>query len=208
MTQAERPPLARLPLSFYEQPVLRVARACVGKLLVHVSDDGLVAGRIGEAEAYRGPQDLAAHSAGGRRTKRTEVMFGPPGRAYVFLLYGSSWAFNIVAGRVDQPHAVLIRALGPVLGLELMAARRGMSSTRRALCNGPGKLCRALRIDGGHYGADLAAGPLYLAEDPTRRPSKVGRSPRINIDYAGAWVARPYRFFELGNAWVSVRPRD
>lgn len=204
------PPFEPVPPSFFEQPVLTLARALIGAVLVHESEAGFAAGRIVETEAYRGPQDLAAHSARGRRTARTEAMFGPPGRAYMFLLYGSSWAFNVVAGPPGAPHAVLVRALEPVLGQALMSERRGMPATRRELCNGPGKLCAALGLDRSHYGCDLRAGPLWLAAgDQTRRGrAPIGRSARINIDYAGAWVEKPWRFYERGNRWVSVAPRD
>jgi DNA-3-methyladenine glycosylase len=195
---------APLPRAFYARPVLEVARACIGKVLVHRSPEGLAAGRIVEAEAYRGPEDLAAHSARGRRTRRTEVMFGPAGHAYVFLLYGVSWAFNVVTGEEGHPHAVLVRALEPLVGLELMSARRGVAPDRRELTNGPGKLCQALGIDRAAYGLDLCGDVLFLA-DGARGP--VGRSPRINVDYAGAWAARPFRFYERGNRYVSVPPR-
>ena len=197
--------LVRVDPSLYDRPVLGLARALVGKVLVRESSEGIAAGRIVETEAYRGPEDQAAHSANGRRTKRTEAMFGPPGHAYVFLLYGASWAFNVVAGPVDAPHAVLVRALEPLVGLDVMSARRGMPATRRALTNGPGKLAKALAIDGRDYGVDLRSGPIWIAEGS---PMHVGRSPRIHIDYAGAWVTRPWRFYARGNPWVSVRPRD
>lgn len=202
MSVALGAPLLR---DFYARPVLTVARDCVGKILVHETPEGVAAARIVETEAYRGPEDLAAHSAGGRRTERTEVMFGPPGHAYMFLLYGMHWAFNIVAGAEGDPHAVLVRAVEPVLGVELMAARRGVASTSVTLCNGPGKLCRALGLDRAAYGLDLCASELYLTGGP-RGP--VGRSPRINIDYAGAWITKPWRFYARGNRYVSVPPRD
>jgi DNA-3-methyladenine glycosylase len=183
--------------------VLVVARACIGKLLVRRSPEGVTAGRIVEAEAYRGPLDLAAHSAGGRRTARTEVMLGEPGHAYVFLLYGMHWALNLVAGRVGEPHAVLLRAIEPVLGLDRMSARRGIDPTRRELTNGPGKLCAAMGVTGADYGADLCTGDLYLAEGAPRAP--IDRTARINVDYAGAWAAKPWRFHERGNRYVSTR---
>jgi len=194
-------PVAR---ELFDLPVLVLARRLVGKVLVHETEAGIAAGRIVETEAYRGPEDLAAHSARGRRTKRTEAMFGPPGRAYMFLLYGTSWAFNVVSGREDVPHAVLVRALEPLVGLELMASRRKRAATARELTNGPGKLTQALGIDGAAYGVDLARGKLRLCEG---KAGPIGRSPRINIDYAGPWVTRPWRFFEKGNRHVSVAPR-
>lgn len=195
----------RLPRSFYARPVLTVAEECLGKVLVHATPEGLVAGRIVESEAYRGPDDLAAHSAGGRRTKRTEVMFGPAGHAYLYLLYGMHWAFNVVAGEEGEPHAVLIRALEPLLGVERMAARRGLAVGARTLANGPGKLCAALGLDGARYGEDLTGERLWLAEGPR---GAVGVSPRINVDYAGEWAKKAWRFYERANRHVSVAPRD
>jgi len=194
----------KLPRSFYDRPVLTVARDCIGKILVRRSNDGMAAGRIVECEAYRGPRDLAAHSSRGL-TPRTRAMFGPPGHAYVYLLYGTSWAFNIVAAREGDPHAVLVRALEPVSDLDLMALRRHRPATSRDLTNGPGKLCQALAITGADYGRDLCADVLFLLEGGMRGP--IGCSPRINVDYAGAWAAKPWRFFEKGNRFVSVPPR-
>jgi DNA-3-methyladenine glycosylase len=200
---------ARLPPSFYARPVLAVARACIGKVLVHRDPAGVLAGRIVEAEAYRGPADLAAHSAGGRRTRRTEAMFGPPGRAYMYFLYGMHWAFNLVTGAEGHPHAVLIRALEPLLGQEVMAHRRGLATGAVGLCNGPGKLCQAFGLDGGHYGVDLSGDRLWLAEPPPDAPRwTVGTSPRINVAYAGEWAERPWRFFARGHRAVSVPPRS
>src|SRR5271154_2527217 len=114
---------AKLDRDFYARPVLLVARECIGKVLVHRTNDGEAAGRIVEAEAYRGPLDLAAHSSRGL-TKRTAAMFGPPGYAYVYLLYGISWAINLVPTADGAPHAVLIRAIEPLRGIDLMAQRR------------------------------------------------------------------------------------
>jgi DNA-3-methyladenine glycosylase len=183
--------------------VLVVARDCIGKILVRRTSEGLAGGRIVECEAYRGPADRAAHSSRGR-TKRTEAMFGPPGRAYVYMLYGLSWAFNIVVAKEGEPHAVLVRALEPTIGLSLMSARRQKPAESRLLTNGPGKLCQALGITRDDYGRDLAGDELFLLEGP-RGP--ISRSPRINVDYAGEWAARPWRFFERGNRFVSVAPR-
>jgi DNA-3-methyladenine glycosylase len=194
-----------LPRSFYEGRVLAVARAIIGKVLVHVLPEGTVAGRIVECEAYRGPEDLAAHSSGGRRTRRTEAMFGPPGRAYMFLLYGMHWAFNVVVGPEGHPHAVLVRAVEPLLGTPLMATRRGLDPGSVLLTNGPGKLCAALGLSGAEYGVDLCGAELFLAEGEAR--AGIGRSPRINVDYAGAWAQKPWRFYERGNRYVSVAPK-
>jgi DNA-3-methyladenine glycosylase len=195
----------KLMLDFYARPVLTVARECIGKVLVHRTAEGETAGRIVEAEAYRGPQDRAAHSWRGR-TPRTAVMFGPPARAYVYVLYGVNWAFNIVAAQEGLPHAVLIRALEPVRGLELMVQRRRQTITARELTNGPGKLTQAMGITGADYNRDLCGDELFLEEGTA---SAIGRSRRINVESAGElWAGRPWRFYERGNRYVSVRPRD
>jgi len=198
-----------LPREFYAQPVLTVARQCIGKILVHRTADGEAAGRIVEAEAYRGPLDLAAHSRRGLRSKRTIAMFGPPGHAYVYLLYGISWAMNLVVASDGKPHAVLIRALEPVRGIELMIRRRNKPATSRELTNGPGKLTSALGVTGADYGRDLCGDELFLEESNDDIPrGRIGRSSRINVDYAGEWAALPWRFYERGNRYVSVPPRD
>lgn len=196
-----------LPRDFYARSVLIVARQCIGKTIVHRTVEGETAGRIVEVEAYRGPLDLAAHSARGL-TKRTAAMYGPPGHAYVYLLYGTCWAMNLVVADAGEPHAVLIRAIEPIRGIELMAARRRKPATSRDLTNGPGKLTEALAVTGADYGRDLCDDVLFLTEAGDRRAVKVGRSPRINIDYAGVWADRPWRFYERGNRYVSVKPRD
>jgi DNA-3-methyladenine glycosylase len=193
---------SRLRLSFFERPVLVVARDIIGKILVHRTKDGEVSGRIVEAEAYRGPDDRAAHSAGGRRTARTEVMFGRAGHAYVFFVYGMHWNFNVVAGKKEEPHAVLIRAVEPVSGLALMAARRGLLESRIELTNGPGKLCQAFGIDRSHYGVDLCTSESLFLEDAAR--AKAARSARIGVDYAGSWADKPWRFYEPNNRYVSA----
>lgn len=195
----------KLTRDFYSRPVLAVARDCIGKVLVHRTAEGEAAGRIVEAEAYRGPLDLAAHSARGH-TKRTAAMFGPAGYAYIFRLYGVCWATNLVVAAEGEPHAVLVRALEPLRGLELMAARRRQAVHSRLLTNGPGKLSEALAITGAHYGCDLCGDELYL-ETCEARVGAIGRSPRINVDYAGSWAAKPWRFYERGNRYVSVAPR-
>lgn len=198
-----------LPRQFYQRAVLEVARGCLGKMLVHKTDAGVVVGRIVEVEAYRGPEDRAAHSFGGRRTQRTEAMFGPAGHAYVFFLYGMHWNFNVVTGAKDEPCAVLVRGVEPVEGIEVMVKRRGMAATRRELTNGPAKLCQAFDINGSHYGLDLCrdarpdvrGGSLFLADGPA--PEHIATSPRVGVDYSGEWAKRPWRFFEPENRYVS-----
>lgn len=198
--------MRKLSHAFYQRPVLLVARECLGKILVHRTADGEAAGRIVEVEAYRGPDDRAAHSARGL-TPRTAAMFGPAGRAYVFRLYGTCWATNLVVAGEGEPHAVLVRALEPLRGLELMARRRARPPSSRELTNGPGKLSAALAITGAEYARDLTGETLFL-EDDGWRPTRIGRSARINVAYAGHWAAKPWRFYVRGNPYVSVAPRD
>jgi DNA-3-methyladenine glycosylase len=146
-----------------------------------------------ETEAYVGPQDLACHASKGR-TARTEVMFGPPGRAYVFLIYGMYWCFNVVTCASGVGAAVLVRAVEPTEGID--AAVR---------TDGPGRLCRALGITRAHNGANLLGGTLYIEQAPPVPPRRRARGPRIGVDYAGPWAAKPYRFWIRGNAHVSAR---
>lgn len=185
------------------------------ELVAHTSS-GCASGRIVEVEAYRGPEDRAAHSYGGRRTARTEAMFGPPGHAYVFLIYGIHSHINIVTSGVDEPHAVLVRALEPLTGEALMQGRRGRAGhvtplPSTDLCSGPGKLCQALDIDRRFNGSDLLAwsgSPFERLElRPGAAPRRVGVSPRIGIDYAGEWANKPWRFYDLDSAHVSRTPR-
>jgi DNA-3-methyladenine glycosylase len=129
-------------------------------------------------------------------------MWGEPGYAYVFFVYGMHWHLNLVTTRADAPHAVLLRAIEPVLGADLMAERRGLPATHVNLTNGPGKLCQAFAIDRRHYGADLTQGSLVLSVSDTPR-GKLARSARIGVDYAESWADKPWRFFERDNPWVS-----
>ena len=196
--------LTKLPREFYTRPnVLTVARELLGKLLVVPARGGRrVAGIIVEAEAYRGPQDRAAHSFGGRRTKRTEPMYGIGGTAYVFFVYGMYNQFNVVTNVADTPHAVLIRALQPVEGIQLMRKRRRQQPDHN-LTNGPGKLCIALDIDRRLDGADLLGNRVWLEEGERIARSRIMSGPRIGIDYAEEWVDKPWRFWIKDNPFVS-----
>ena len=194
----------KLPREFYTRSnVVMVARDLLGKLLVVPARNGTrVSGKIVEVEAYRGPQDRAAHSYGGRRTKRTETMYGIGGTAYVFFVYGMYNQFNVVTNAADTPHAVLIRALEPVEGIELMQKRRAGKSDHN-LTNGPGKLCIALGIDRKLDAADLLSERVWL-EDAHRSPrSRISSGPRIGIDYAEEWIDKPWRFWIRDNPFVS-----
>ncbi|MBI1852822.1 MAG: DNA-3-methyladenine glycosylase [Planctomycetes bacterium] len=183
-----------LAREFYRRDAVRLARALLGKIVVHETREGVVAGRIVETEAYRGPADRAAHSYGGRRTARNEVMYGPPGHAYVYFIYGMHWCLNVVAAETDVPEAVLLRALEPIEGIDVMRARRGVATRDEHLLRGPGNLCRALGVTREQNGHDFAASPLFIADASPIPASQIARTPRIGVDYAGADAARPWRF--------------
>ena len=194
----------KLPREFYTHPnVVTVARELLGKLLVAPAPNGKrVSGKIVEVEAYRGPQDRAAHSYGGRRTRRTETMYGIGGTAYVFFVYGMYYQFNVVTGAAETPHAVLIRAVEPVEGIELMRRRRHGQPDHN-LTNGPGKLCIALGIDRKLDAADLLGNKVWLEESEKLSRSQIATGPRIGIDYAEGWVDKPWRFWIRNNDFVS-----
>lgn len=196
--------MGKLPRSFYERDTLTVARELLGQHLVHDTHEGRTVGRIVEVEAYIGPGDAAAHAYEGRNTERTRIVFGQGGHAYVFLIYGMYHCFNIVTNRQGFPEVVLVRALEPVEGIEIMERRRGTGKLKN-LCSGPGKLCQAMGISLKHYGADLCSGPLYLAAGRKLDPNSVETTPRINIDYAGEAREYPWRFIMKNNAFLSVK---
>ena len=195
-----------LKRDFYTRAdTLRVARELLGKRLVVPAPAGeRVSGRIVEVEAYLGVEDRAAHSYGGRRTRRTETMFGTGGRVYVFFVYGMHHQFNVVTGPEGVPHVVLVRAVEPEEGIELMKERRPVS-TARELTNGPGKLCRALGIDLTFDGEDLTTGRrLWLEETGVRfKSEEIASGPRVGIDYAAEDALKPWRFWVGGNEYVS-----
>ena len=196
----------RLPREFYTRSnVLTVARDLLGKLLVVPADDGQrVAGMIVEVEAYRGPDDRASHAYGGRRTKRTETMYQEGGIAYVYFVYGMYYQFNVVSNVADVPHAILVRALEPLEGLDVMRERRH-SHPDHNLTNGPGKLCVAMGIDRQLDKADLLADRVWLEEFRKVQPSQIAKGPRIGIDYAEEWIDKPWRFWISDNTYVSRR---
>lgn len=180
---------ARLPRSFYARDTVAVARDLLGKVIRH----GPAHARIVETEAYLSVDDAAAHSARGM-TPRTKVIFGPPGHAYVYLIYGMHHCLNIVAEQKGVAGCVLIRAVEPV----------GAAAEAALPSNGPGKLTRALGITLEHYGTDLTRGPITLYEPPDKEPFEIGTSPRIGISQA---AELPLRFFIRGNRFVSREPR-
>jgi DNA-3-methyladenine glycosylase len=190
----------KLPREFYTRTnVLTVSRELLGKLLVVPAHDGTrVSGIIVEAESYRGPEDRASHAYGGRRTKRTETMYQVGGTAYVYFVYGMYYQFNVVTNVRDIPHAVLIRALEPVEGIELMRKRRPGQPDHN-LTNGPGKLCIALGIDRQLDRASLLGNRVWIEEGEKIPPRRIASGPRIGIDYAEEWVDKPWRFWIKGN---------
>lgn len=185
--------LAPLSRSFFERDALVLARALLGTRLIVRADGGLRVARIVETEAYRGPTDLACHARAGV-TKRTRTLFGPPGHAYVFLIYGVHDCFNVVAHAEGSGHAVLVRGVEPIAGID-----EGVGT------HGPGRLTRALGITRADDALDLASGGRIFLAERDRRP-KVGVSPRVGIAYAGAWADRPWRFFDKESRHVSRPP--
>jgi DNA-3-methyladenine glycosylase len=185
-------PLIPLPRTFYQQSTTTVARNLLGCRLVHQVAGTPLVGKIVEVEAYLGPLDLAAHSSKGL-TSRTRILFGPPGHAYIYFVYGMHWCLNVVTEEDGHGCAVLLRAVEPVLNLE-------------GRTQGPALLCRALQIDGRLNGHDLVHGELFIAEgEKAPEEEEVVARPRIGVDYAGAWAALPLRFFLKGNRFVSKR---
>ena len=192
--------------SFYQHDVITVAKELLGKILVHQSRDGATTGRIVETEAYRGPEDQAAHSSGGRRTTRNEVMFGQKGVAYVYFIYGLFYCFNVTAGNVPgKPEAVLIRALEPMAGEEIMSKRRGQQVKIANLTNGPSKMCMAMGISKAQNKINLTAPPLSIEEAPLVPQEEIVETTRIGVDYSGEWKNRSWRFYIRDNRFVSVK---
>ena len=203
--------VARVRRTFFEQAPLEVGRSLIGMELGSDLSNGRCGGLIVETEVYVGPEDRASHAWNARRTARTEIMFGPRGCAYVFQIYGMHYCFNIVCGEGRVPAAILIRALRPTFGLEVMAKNRGLAgvpSNLRQLTSGPGRLAQALGIDRQANGLDLSQAPLWV------RRSAVGlrlaaahgirAGARINVDYAGDWARRNWRFTLSEDRFVSV----
>ena len=187
---------------------MMVARELLGKILIHESTQGVTSGRIVETEAYMGPEDQAAHSSGGRRTARNEIMYGPKGHAYIYFIYGLYWCFNITAGAVPgKPEAVLLRALEPITGVGIMEKRRGLTEGKTVanLTNGPSKLCMAMAISKMQNKTDLTTPPLFLNDAPVIPQEEIIETTRVGVDYAGEWKNKPWRFYIKGNRFVSAK---
>ncbi|HLS65868.1 MAG TPA: DNA-3-methyladenine glycosylase [Pseudogracilibacillus sp.] len=186
--------------SFFHMDTLQLAQHLLGQFVVHELPQGTLIGRIVETEAYLGECDRAAHSFNNRRTKRTEIMFHEPGHVYSYTMHTHT-LINVVSGPVGVPHAVLIRAVEPVAGLELMRKNRGSSMKETHLTNGPGKLTEALQITNEYYGHHWTKKPLYIARN--ERVEQIETSPRIGIKNSGEAARYPWRFFEKDNRFVS-----
>jgi len=181
--------LRKLPRDFYDRDTVTVARDLLGKCLIQRSGGVTRIGRIVEVEAYLGSHDLAAHSARGL-TPRTKVMFGPPGHAYVYLIYGMHYCMNVVTQEAGKASAVLLRAIGPVTNVE-------------GRTQGPGLLCKAMGIDKRLNGHDLLSTDFYVVDDGGAERISIVKRPRIGVDYAGHWAKRLLRFYIRGNPFVS-----
>jgi len=188
-----------LPQSFYDRRTELVARDLLGAILECHGPNGVAAGRIVETEAYLGEHDLACHAAAGR-TARTAPLYGPPGIAYVYFIYGMYWCFNAVTRAEHEPSAVLVRALEPVQGLELMRSRRRTAHRDIDLTNGPGKLCLALGIDGRMNWTPLQGPPLLIRRGEAVPDRDVVVTPRIGITQSADW---PLRWYIRDSAYVS-----
>ena len=178
-----------MPREFYDRDTVLVARELLGKLLVHRADGVTRVGKIVEVEAYLGEQDLAAHSSRGR-TPRTQIMFGPPGHAYVYFIYGMHYCVNVVTEREGHASAVLLRAVEPVKNLDGRTC-------------GPGLLCRAMRIDKKLNGHDLLSDDFFISGSEVTDEFSIVKRPRIGVDYARHWAKRHLRFYIKGNPFVS-----
>ena len=191
----------KLDREFYLRDGVTVARELIGKKLVTNLPEGVTGGIIVETEAYMGTRDAAAHTYRGK-TERTKIFYGAGGFVYVYLIYGMYICTNVVANIADVPEAVLIRALEPTDGVELMKLRRGKKNLRE-LCSGPGKLSQALGVTKNFYGADLCGEEIFI--EPTNFQARVAATKRINIDYAGAAADYPWRFVAADSKFLSAK---
>lgn len=194
--------MKKLGRDFYERATLEVAKELLGKYMVHETQEGRTIGKIIEAEAYIGFGDAACHAYNGKYTGRTKVMFGKGGHAYIYLIYGMYYCMNIVTNQETYPEAVLIRALEPVDGLDLMKKRRSTEVIRN-LCSGPGKLCQAMGITKAQNEMDLCGDSMYLLSGEEILPGEIAATPRINIDYAKEAREYPWRFIVKDSPFLS-----
>src|SRR5436190_21746701 len=197
--------MTKLPLSFYNRKdVVSIARELLGKIVVTNFDDNITSGRIVETEAYVALTDKASHSFAGRRTARNEHMYAAPATAYVYICYGMHQMFNVVTNEKEIPDAVLIRAIEPLEGIDIMLKRTGKLKHDHTLTRGPGNVGKALGISKKHSGLHLLDNEIYIADDGLAlHENEIGSSVRIGVESAGADALLPYRFYVSGNKYVS-----
>jgi DNA-3-methyladenine glycosylase len=195
----------KLPFSYYQnQDVIFLAKDLLGKVLFTEIDDKITAGVIVETEAYFGVLDKASHAYGGRRTDRTEILYHEGGISYVYLCYGIHHLFNIVTSIKDEPHAVLVRAVEPLEGKEIMELRRNMPFTKAAISSGPGSAAKALGIDRSFNKKDLSGEEIWIEDQGIRyTPDQIVATPRVGVAYAQEDALLPWRFFVKDNKYVS-----
>lgn len=198
--------MQKIPTTFYlTNDVIEISKALLGKVLVTNFNGKITSGMIVETEAYRAPEDKASHAYNNKRTKRTETMFSSGGVAYVYLCYGIHHLFNIVTGPLDTPHAVLIRAVQPIDGIEVMLKRRKLQAMKARLTAGPGVLTQALGITIKHDGQSLLSDKIWVEDRDLKIPAKkILAAPRVGIAYAKEYAELPWRFFIKDNEWVST----
>ena len=197
--------MKKIPLSFYSRKdVVKIAKDLLGKIIVTHIDGFITSGRIVETEAYVGITDKASHSFGSRRTARNEHMYSPAGTAYVYICYGMHQMLNIVTNEKEIPDAILIRAIEPIAGIDIMLQRTGKSELNNTLTRGPGNVGKSLGIFKHHSGLHLLDDVIYLLDDRHKIPKEIiGISKRIGVESAGADGLLPYRFYIKGNKYVS-----
>lgn len=195
----------KLPLSYYlNQDVLFLAKDLLGKVLFTQKEGQITAGVIVETEAYFGEIDKASHAYGGRRTNRTEIMYSEGGVSYVYLCYGIHHLFNVVTSVKGEPHAVLIRAIEPIIGTEIMELRRNMPIIKSAISSGPGSAAKALGIDNSFNHKDLGGEEIWIEDHGIKYANdQIVAFPRVGVAYAQEDAFLPWRFFVKGNKYVS-----
>lgn len=200
--------MKKLPVQFYERTdVILIAKELIGKIIVTNFDGLTTSGRIVETEAYVGLTDRASHSFGGKRTARNEHMYAAAGIAYVYICYGMHHLFNVVSNALDVPDAVLVRAVEPIEGIDIMLRRTAKPKADNTLTKGPGNAAKALGISKLHSGINLLKNEIYIADDGFKiAGSSIGISRRIGVESSGDAALLPYRFYIKGNPFVSSYP--
>ena len=197
--------MKKLSESFYDRTdVLKISQDLLGKVLITNFSGELTSGRIVETEAYAGVGDRASHAFGGKRTSRMEAVYGPPGTIYIYICYGMHHLFNVVTNKVNTPHAILIRALEPLEGIETMLKRTGKKQADFTLTRGPGNVSRALGMAKEHSGGNLLSGEIFIGDDGLRyKKDQIVITRRIGVEYAREDAERLYRFIVKGSPYVS-----